>query len=200
MQKTLNYFLAGSSGGPNGLTPQHVLDMIASASDEKLLEALIAFTNMLLSSKLSTTIREVIFGGRPIALQKKDGGICPIAVGYTLRRLAAKCANGHIIERRSIDLGPIQVGVRVSGGAEAAVHSIRRVVDNLPDHHVLVKLDFVNVFNSVSRYTILESMAQNMLKLYKFVLACHYVKQNSCSENILFHRAKVPNKETHGRS
>ena len=30
--------------------------------------------------------------GRLIALSKKDGGIRPITVGYTLRRLAAKCA------------------------------------------------------------------------------------------------------------
>ena len=55
--------------------------MIAGAPDEKLLEARTAFTNMLLSGKLSTTIREIIFGGRLITLQKKDGGIRPIADG-----------------------------------------------------------------------------------------------------------------------
>ena len=79
-------------------------------------------------------------------------------------RLAAKCANRHVIERRSVG---------VSGGAEAAVHSIRRVVDNMPDDHVLVKLDFVNALNSVRRDTILESTANNIPELYKFVLAFH---------------------------
>ena len=69
------------------------------------------------------------------------------------------CANSHVIERRSNDLSPIQVGVGISGGAEAAVHSIRRIVDNLPDNHVLVKLDFVNAFNAVRRDTILQSTA-----------------------------------------
>ena len=85
-------FNAGSSGRPDGLTLQHLLDMIAGAPDEKLLETLTAFTNVLLSGNLSTAIREIIFGGRLIALQKNDGGIRLVAVGYTLRRLAAKCA------------------------------------------------------------------------------------------------------------
>ena len=38
-------------------------------------------------------VREIFFGGWLIVLEKKAGGIRPIAVGYTLRRLAAKCAN-----------------------------------------------------------------------------------------------------------
>ena len=95
-----------------------MLDLIAGAPDEKLLEALITFTNVLLSDKLSTIIREVIFGERLITLQKNYGGIRLIVVSYNLHRLAAKCANPHIIERRNNELSLIQVGVRVSGGAE----------------------------------------------------------------------------------
>ena len=37
-------------------------------------------------------------------------------VGYTLRRLAAKCANNAVITRRSQALQPQQLGVGVSGG------------------------------------------------------------------------------------
>ena len=81
--KTLITFPAGSSRGPDGLTPQHLLDMITGARDENPLEALTAFANVLLSGKLCTTIGEIIFGGRMITLQKKDGAIRPIAVGYT---------------------------------------------------------------------------------------------------------------------
>ena len=105
--KILKTFPASSSGGPDGLTPQHLLDLVASAPDEKLLPANTKFTNLLLSGNLPINIREIIFGGRLIALQKKDGGIRPIAVCYTLRRLAAKCANRHVIERRSSGLNPI---------------------------------------------------------------------------------------------
>ena len=114
-------------------------------------------------------------------LQKMDGVIHPTAVGYTLRRLAAECANRHVIDRRSSELNPIQVGVGVSGGVEAAVHSIHRFVDNMPDDHIFLKLDFVNAFNSVRRDTSLESTANNIPELYKFVFASH-----SCEANLLF--------------
>ena len=35
-------------------------------------------------------VAEVFYGANLIALGKKDGGVRPIAVGFTLRRLAAK--------------------------------------------------------------------------------------------------------------
>ena len=65
-----------------------------------------------------------------------------MAIGYTLRRLAANCANKQVIKAKSNELKPIQVKVGVSGGAEAAVHAVRRFVETLEDGNVLVKLDF----------------------------------------------------------
>ena len=61
--KILKTFLAGSSGGPDGITPQHLLDLVAGAPDEKLLAAITKFTNLLLSGNLPIKIREIIFGG-----------------------------------------------------------------------------------------------------------------------------------------
>ena len=66
-----------------------------------------------------------------------------------MMRLAAKCANNHVIAKRSKALQPQQLGVGVSGGAEAAVHAARRLVSNLPSDHVIVKLDFSNAFNCI---------------------------------------------------
>jgi len=120
---------------------------------------------------LPLNVREIFFGGRLIALQKKDGGIRPVAVGYTLRRLAAKCANMFVIQRRSEALSPIQVGVGVAGGAEAAVHASRRLLQYLPDDHVFVKLDFTNAFNSIRRDLILQSVAEKTPEIYRFIHA-----------------------------
>ena len=92
-----------------------------------------------------------------------------IAVGYPLKRLTAKCANSFVIKRKSTELQPTQVGVGVSGGAEAVVNAIRRLLSSLPDNHVFVKLDFSNAFNSVRRDTILANVAVNMPELYRFV-------------------------------
>ena len=51
----------------------------------------------------------------------------------------------------------------------------------MPDDHVLVELDYVKAFNSVRRDTILESTANNIPELYKFVLAFH-----SCEAKLVF--------------
>ena len=105
--------------------------------------------------------------------KKKDVGIRLIAVSYTLRRLAAKCANAFVIKRRSEELKPIQVGVGVSGGAEAAVHTTRRLLSNLPDNHVFFKLDFTNAFNSVRRDAILTTVAEKC-RNYTVSLVTHW--------------------------
>ena len=69
--------------------------MLAETSNRKLISSLTGFVNLLLAGNLPLPVREIIFGGRLIALQKKDGGNPPIAIGYTICRLAAKCANKH---------------------------------------------------------------------------------------------------------
>ena len=60
-----------------------------------------------------------------VALEKKNGGVRPIAVGYTLRRLAAKCAGLQVKEDVTCLSAPRQLGYGIAGGAEAAVHSAR---------------------------------------------------------------------------
>jgi len=133
----------GSSGGPDGLSPQHIHDLLTGATDNNLQQALVDWVNLMLAGSFDKEVNQVIYGGRLTALQKKDRGIRPITVGYTLRRIAA---NSYVIESRSTELQPQQLGTGVSGGAEAAVHDTRRFVQNLPTDHVLVKLDFTNAF------------------------------------------------------
>ena len=89
-------------------------------------------------------------------------------MGYTVRRLAAKCANIFVIKRRREELKPIKVGVGVSEGAKAAVHATRRLLSNLQNNHVFVKLDFTNAFNSVRRDAILTTVAEKIQQLYRF--------------------------------
>ena len=79
----------------------------------------------------------ILFGGNLIALIKKSDGILPIAVGYTWRRLASKCANSYAISRRDYFV-PVQLGVGVSGGCESAVHAIRRFMESMLNKFVFV--------------------------------------------------------------
>ena len=57
------------------------------------LSALTDFVNLVLAGRWPSDVAPVFFGGRLLVLNKKTGGICPIAIGFTLRRLASKCAN-----------------------------------------------------------------------------------------------------------
>ena len=87
-------FPPGSAGGPDGLRPQHIRDMLlCREAGPEFLSALTAFVNLVLAGGCPVDVAPVFFGGRLIALNKKSGGIRPIAVGFTLRRLVSKCAN-----------------------------------------------------------------------------------------------------------
>ena len=71
----------------------------------------------------------IFFGGHLLAMNKKSGGIRPIAVGFSLRRLASKCANSFDINRLRQYFYPNQLGVGTPGGCEAAIHSARRYLE-----------------------------------------------------------------------
>ena len=64
------------------------------------------------------------FGASLIALQKKDGGLRPIAVGSVYRRITAKVATSSVSGQIGADLRPIQLGVAKINGCEAAVHAV----------------------------------------------------------------------------
>jgi hypothetical protein len=68
--------LTGSSGGPDGLRPQHLLDLVNNiAEGSELLNALTAFVDELLEGSCHSDMVSVMFGGRLLALNKKSGRI-----------------------------------------------------------------------------------------------------------------------------
>ena len=94
--------------------------MLNSTTDDILLDILIDLINLLLRGELPLDVKEILYDGRLIAPQKKDGSIGPIAVGYTTGHPAAKCANKFVI-KRSHELQLTQTGMGVAGGAETAI-------------------------------------------------------------------------------
>ena len=135
----------------------------------ELIEALTAFANFVLAGQVPVIVRPFFFGAALFAFNKKDGGLRPIAVSLTLRRLVAKVACRVVSDRCASQLKPRQLGVGVKGGAEALVHGARRYVDNLPLSHVLVKLDFKNAFNSVRRDVVREAVEISAPELLGYV-------------------------------
>ena len=65
-------FPAGSSGGPDGLKPVHLSDMLTCQEVKHELIAVVTdLLNLLMDGICSPSIRRIIFGGRLIALNKK---------------------------------------------------------------------------------------------------------------------------------
>ena len=170
VMSAIRTFPPGSAGGPDGVRPQHILDLVCCRENgPALLTAITAFVNSLLDGKCHQAVTPILFGGTLMALEKKTGGIRPIAIGYTLRRIAAKCANAHATAVLSDYLQPLQLGVGTPGGCEAAVHATRRYMESMPDGHCVVKLDFTNAFNSLRRDEMLEGVQQRVPGIFKFI-------------------------------
>ena len=80
-------------------------------------------------------------------MDRKFGGIRPIVDGYGWRRLTAQCASAYAIDTIADYFTPLQLGVGVQGGCDAAVHATRLFLFKMPDDYIIVKLDFFNTFN-----------------------------------------------------
>ena len=134
-------------------------------------------------------IRPTFFGARLIALNKKDGGIRPIAVGCTMRRLTSKLASCRVTHKLADYLSPLQLGVGVSGGVEAAVHATRCYISEMPNDHGVLKIDFANAFNSIRRDCIIESVESMSPDLL------HYVHSSYGESSILFYSGGMVSSE-----
>ena len=134
------------------------------------MKALANLCSKLLLGQIPQHTRDLLFAANLTALRKKDVGIRPIAVGNVFRRLASKIAAKRVIPELRRQLPPVQLGVGVSGGCEAAAHAFRAFVQSSDVHenNVLIKLDMQNAFNTVRRDHFLEvcsSRAPSILHL-----------------------------------
>ena len=101
--------------------------------------------------------------------RKRVASVHAIAIGCTIRRLASKCACLHALNSVPDILSPYQLGFRVSGGAEAAVHASRVYLNHLPSHKAILKVDFRNAFNCIRRDKILEAIKEFIPELLPYV-------------------------------
>ena len=186
VQDAISSFPNGSSGGPDGLRPQHLKDACSHTAGDaahELVEALRQLLIIIGSKGVHQCVRSSFFGARLIALTKPNGDLRPIAVGSTLRRLTAKVLLAQNLEKFKEYLAPHQVGVGVRLGCEAAVHAVRKTISafrNTVNNKVVLKLDLSNAFNNVRRDIMLQRVKSEFPNLYPFVWAAY------CAESSLF--------------
>ena len=176
----LKSFPKGTAAGPSGLRVQHLLDAASIPLPTTICSLLLRrVVNLLVSGKVPQEVSLFMAGGSLTALSKLKPGcapdIRPIAVGEVLRRLTGKCLCA-VIKQRVIDFfEPIQFGVACPMGSEKVVHGIRSCVErfwNDMDFSVM-KVDFKNAFNLVSRDAVLQECAKHFPDLLPWVAWCY---------------------------
>ena len=114
VHNALMSFPNGFSAGLDGISPKILKDLTAKSNGQtglNFLRALTSLVNVIIEGKVPFELRPYFFVAKLIALKKHDGGLRPIAVGNTFRRLSAKCAEYHVFEARQARYGNRRVGV-----------------------------------------------------------------------------------------
>ena len=75
IKNAVRTFPSGSTGGPDGVSPQHLKDMLSQANGEigPLHIELCNFVNVLLNGETPEEVNQIIYCGRLLALEKKAG-------------------------------------------------------------------------------------------------------------------------------
>ena len=161
--KAIHSFSGGSAGGPDGLRPQHLKDLICNSVGKNralFLKSLTSFINMVLSGKTPPEVRSFFFGASLIPLNDEKGKIKAIPIGCTLRRLASKCAVNKVKQSMRSFLVPHQLGFGIPHGLDSVVHCSRIFWENLKPEQIMLKVNFDNAFNSLYRACALNAVKE----------------------------------------
>ena len=182
--QVLKAFPKGSSPGGFQLQAQHLLDAVSgftAPAAQECLHQLTRLINFLLSGQASRLVAPWLCGAPITALHKKNGGVRPIAVCETIRRLVScVCCLSVKDNLPDLFLPYGQVGVGIKGGLEAAIHSFRHFLHSHKDNPDLcaVKLDMYNAFNEVQRTSFLWQLERRFPGIYPWVKWCYQYPAN----------------------
>lgn len=126
----------------------------------------------MLTGRVNIEVIPILYGANLVALAKKDGGIRPIAVGCTFRRLSSKLCCRKFNQNLTNIFKPQQLGFGVKGGCEAAVHAARTFLSRT-DYEVFIKVDVSNAFNSVDRGALLTEVKKHLPDAYGYLWQCY---------------------------
>ncbi|GKB82448.1 hypothetical protein Tco_0949343, partial [Tanacetum coccineum] len=150
---------------------QHILDALCgegSATATDLLRAITSVVNLWLARRSSPILEEFVASAPLTPLFKPDNKIWPIDVGTIWRRLVSKVAIKGLGKKMSKYHSDFQFGVRVSGGVEAVVHSVNRVLSEYRNDGSLtiLTIDFLNAFNRVDRSALLHEVRVRLMRIF----------------------------------
>ena len=178
VRKKVEGFPTGSAAGASGTRPQFLKDILScpnKAAGDDALTSLTNLANHLVAGLAPRELAPFVAGAPLMALVKAGGGLRPIAIGETIRRLVSKCCCEATVEGAKVIFGSLQVGVATQGGAEASVHAVRKLAEEFGEDpgRIMLKVDFSNAFNLVNRTEMLAQVYDKLPGLYCWVEYCY---------------------------
>ena len=82
-------------------------------------------------------------------------------------------------------LTPSQLCFDFRQGTEAAAHAARRFLKDIQQGQALLKLDFTNAFNTISRDEMLRIIHEELPELYPFISTCYSSTTLLCFDDYL---------------
>eukprot|EP00973_Karenia_brevis_P092549 12412956-Karenia_brevis.AAC.1 len=175
VERAIRSFPKGSAAGPSGLRPKHLKDAMMPGVSDEFLRQVLAVGQLLARGEAPESVREWLCGASLAALPKPQGGLRPIAVGETWRRLISKMLMATISDDIHAYLEPLQVGVGTKGGAEAVVHVVRQWLGRkqTDSNRVLAMVDLSNAFNCVDRSAVRAAVRRVVPSIAPWVDFCY---------------------------
>ena len=159
-------FPLGSAAGGSGLRPNHLYELskvLDFGHGSTFISSITRFVNLFLSGKGPRAVAPWLCGAPLMALPKRNGGIRPIAVGETLRRLISSCAMNHVSKSAAEWFNPLQLGIATSNGTESIVHAVRRAHQHHGNNseYAMLLVELSNAFNLVNRKAFLKGVQEH---------------------------------------
>ena len=128
-------FPRGSAPGPSGLRPSCLYDMLKRGPHvSTLTESLAQFVALAAHGMFPADLAPPLASANLIPLRKPDGGVRPIAIGETLRRLVGKVLMGTPSLAKALRaLAPQQCGVGIANACESIGQGLQDLVAAMPE-------------------------------------------------------------------
>ena len=173
-------FPAGSGGGPSGLKPSHLQDIVREddGTGASLVTSLSSFLKFCVDGHLSPEAAQYMCSANLIPLRKASNpcDVRPVAVGETLRRFVAKFVMNSTQAKQAIAaLAPSQCGVATPGATETVAMALQNWVNNSIEESSwkILQVDLKNAFNTISREALLNEVAVVAPDLFAWASTCY---------------------------
>jgi len=153
----------GSAPGISGWRYEHFQCLLEPSTGPRPvddgMQHIYAFFDRILIGDLEDWCRDLLRFGKGFALAKPDGGVRPITVTDTFRRLVTRAVAFKYRTTWCSFLGPNQFAVGTKAGSEKLVHCVSAFINSVEEGTCsALLLDCVNAFNACDRKVILDAL------------------------------------------